>query len=270
VSTPLRLPVGGLIDRDTALDFTFNGRSLTGHPGDTLASALLANGVHEIGTSIKYARPRGIVAAGSEDPTSLVQIEKPFPEPMLTATTVELYDGLVANGLPGQGRLAADPDPARYDSKHVHCDVLVVGAGPAGLLAALTAARSGARVVVVDEQNEAGGALLGADDYLDLRPSAEWVADVMAELRATPGVLVLERATAFGAYQDGFVLALQRRTDRLPDLPTDLLLRRDVEERRRRFPVDDAEGIRVPRRQRCVNTAFLLEPPLLHLRSHPD
>ncbi|MFI6577988.1 2Fe-2S iron-sulfur cluster-binding protein [Nocardiopsis sp. NPDC050513] len=215
MSATFRMPTGGLIDRDTALRFTFNGRPMTGHPGDTLASALLANGVHGIGTSIRYGRPRGIVAAGSEDPTSLVQIERPFPEPMLTATSVELYDGLVAHGLPGQGRLASEPDPDRYDAKHVHCDVLVVGAGPAGLVAALTAARGGARVVVVDEQSRTGGALLGTREYLDERLAAEWVADVTAELRRTPGVLVLERTTAFGVYQDGFVLALQRRTDHL-------------------------------------------------------
>ncbi|WP_434443740.1 2Fe-2S iron-sulfur cluster-binding protein [Lentzea sp. E54] len=211
----LRTSTGGTIDRNTVLRFTFNGRSYTGHPGDTLASALLANGVHEIGSSVKLGRPRGIVAAGSEDPTSLVQVEAPFSEPMLLATTVELYDGLVARGLAGQGRLAAEPDPARYDAKHEHCDVLVVGAGPAGLVAALTAARSGARVVLVDEQNQAGGALLGVDEYLDDRPSAEWVADIVAELKSTPGVLVLERTTAFGMYQDGFVLALQKRTDHL-------------------------------------------------------
>ncbi|MCP2244191.1 2Fe-2S iron-sulfur cluster-binding protein [Lentzea aerocolonigenes] len=210
-----RKPTGGEIDRHTLLRFTFNGVEYTGHPGDTLASALLANGVHEIGSSVKLGRPRGIVAAGSEDPTSLVQIEAPFPEPMLLATTVELYDGLVARGLAGQGRLAPEPDPARYDAKHEHCDVLVVGAGPAGLVAALTAARSGARVVLLDEQNQAGGALLGVDEYLDDRPSAEWVGDIVAELRTTPGVLVLERTTAFGMYQDGFVLALQKRTDHL-------------------------------------------------------
>ncbi|WP_304455478.1 2Fe-2S iron-sulfur cluster-binding protein [Nocardiopsis sp. YSL2] len=227
MSANFRLPTGGLVDRDTALRFTFNGRSMTGHRGDTLASALLANGEHRIGTSVKYGRPRGIVAAGSEDPTSLVQIEQPFPEPMLTATTVELYDGLVAHGLPGQGRLAAEPDPARYDAKHVHCDVLVVGAGPAGLVAALTAARGGARVVVVDEQNRAGGALLGTREYLDERPAGEWVADIEAELRNTPGVLVLGRTTAFGVYQDGFVLALQRRTDHLGfDAPADVARQR--------------------------------------------
>ncbi|GAB2518942.1 2Fe-2S iron-sulfur cluster-binding protein [Nocardiopsis aegyptia] len=222
MSATFRLPAGGRIDRDTELRFTFDGRSMTGHPGDTLASALLANGEHRIGTSIKFGRPRGIVAAGSEDPTSLVQIERPFPEPMLTATTVELYDGLVAHGLPGQGRLATEPDPARYDAKHVHCDVLVVGTGPAGLVAALTAARSGARVVVVDEQSRAGGSLLGTREYLNERPWADWVDDTVAELRSTPGVLVLERTTAFGVYQDGFVLALQRRTDHLGfDAPAD-------------------------------------------------
>ncbi|HUQ54116.1 2Fe-2S iron-sulfur cluster-binding protein [Lentzea sp.] len=206
-----RRPSGGAIDRNTLLRFTFNGVEYTGHPGDTLASALLAHGVHQVGSSVKLGRPRGIVAAGSEDPTSLVQVETPFPESMLLATTVELYDGLVARGLAGQGKLASEPDPARYDAKHEHCDVLVVGAGPAGLVAALTAARSGARVVLVDERNQAGGALLGVDD----RPSAEWVADVLAELRSMPGVLVLERTTAFGVYQDGFVLALQKRADHL-------------------------------------------------------
>ena len=112
-------------------------KPLTGHPGDTLASALLAAGRHQITTSIKLGRPRGIAAAWAEDPCGLVQIEQPFPEPMLLATTVELYDGLVAHGIPGQGRLSRIPDPARYDAVHHHVDVLVVGAGPAGLTAAL-------------------------------------------------------------------------------------------------------------------------------------
>ncbi|MGH3519974.1 MAG: 2Fe-2S iron-sulfur cluster-binding protein, partial [Haloechinothrix sp.] len=215
MSANFRLPDGGIIDRDEKLHFTFNGRSLAGYRGDTLASALLANGVHQVATSIKYGRPRGVMAAGAEEANALVQIEEPFPEPMLPATTVELYDGLAADGLSGQGRLADEPDPARYDAKHVHCDVLIVGAGPAGLIAALSAARSGARVVLIDDQNQAGGSLLGTDEYFDLRPSAAWVSEVVSELRNTPGVRVLERTTAFGAYDDGFVLALQRRTDHL-------------------------------------------------------
>lgn len=215
MSTPFRTPGGGRVDRGSTLEFTFDGQPHTGHPGDTLASALLAAGRHAVATSVKLGRPRGVAAAWAEDPGSLVQIEEPFPEPMLLATTVELYDGLVAHGLPGQGRLADVPDSARYDAVHHHVDVLVVGAGPAGLVAALTAARAGARVALVDEQAEAGGALLGSDDLLDGAPALEWVASAVAELAGHPDVLHLQRTTAFGLYDDGFVLALERRTDHL-------------------------------------------------------
>ncbi|MGY1712287.1 2Fe-2S iron-sulfur cluster-binding protein [Geodermatophilus sp. SYSU D00758] len=215
MSTPFRTSAGGRIDRTTTVEFTFDGQTLPGHPGDTLASALLANGRHQVATSIKLGRPRGIAAAWAEDPGGLVQIEEPFPEPMLLATTVELYDGLVAHGLPGQGRLADVPDSARYDAVHHHVDVLVVGAGPAGLAAALTAARSGARVALVDEQSEAGGSLLSGTDRLDGAPALQWVASAVAELAGSPEVLHLQRTTAFGSYDDGFVLALERRTDHL-------------------------------------------------------
>jgi sarcosine oxidase, subunit alpha len=215
VSTSSRTATGGRIDRATTLEFTFDGQTHTGHPGDTLASALLAAGRSSIATSVKLGRPRGVAAAWAEDPSGLVQIEEPFPEPMLLATTVELSDGLVAHGLPGQGRLADVPDSARYDAVHHHVDVLVVGAGPAGLVAALTAARAGARVALVDEQSEAGGALLGTDDRLDGAPALDWVAAAVAELAAHPEVLHLQRTTAFGLYDDGFVLALERRTDHL-------------------------------------------------------
>ncbi|MCZ2826132.1 MULTISPECIES: 2Fe-2S iron-sulfur cluster-binding protein [unclassified Modestobacter] len=215
MTSPFRTAEGGRIDRATTLEFTFDGQTHTGHPGDTLASALLAAGRHQIATSIKLGRPRGIAAAWAEDPGGLVQIEEPFPEPMLLATTVELHDGLVAHGLPGQGRLAEISDSARYDAVHHHVDVLVVGAGPAGLAAALTAARSGARVALVDDQSEAGGSLLAGTDRLDGAPAPEWVAAAVAELAGHPEVLHLQRTTAFGSYDDGFVLALERRTDHL-------------------------------------------------------
>jgi sarcosine oxidase, subunit alpha len=213
--TSHRTPAGGRIDRGTTLRFTFDGRPLTGHPGDTLASALLAAGVHHVGTSVRYGRPRGIGAAGAEDPGGLVQIEQPFPEPMQVASTVELVDGLVARSVAGRGRLADVPDPARYDATHVHADLLVVGAGPAGLVAALVGARAGARVVLVDEQPEPGGSLLGGTDRIDGAPALDWVAEVTAELAATSDVLHLQRTTAFGHYADGFVLGLERRTDHL-------------------------------------------------------
>ncbi|MCW4355725.1 2Fe-2S iron-sulfur cluster-binding protein [Hoyosella sp. YIM 151337] len=215
MSAPFRTPQGGRIDRSTQYTFTFNGQQLSGHPGDTIASALLAHGIHHITSSIKLGRPRGITAAWAEDTGGLVQIEEPFPEPMLLATTVELFDGLVARGVPGQGRLAEIPDSAKYDSKHAHADILVVGAGPAGLAAALTAARSGARVILVDEHSEAGGSLLGSPETIDGRPALDWVRSAAAELATYPEVLHLQRTTAFGNYDDGFVLALERRTDHL-------------------------------------------------------
>ncbi|MFG2029101.1 sarcosine oxidase subunit delta family protein [Streptomyces sp. NPDC048825] len=206
---PFRDPTRGRIHRDTPLTFTFDGTEYEGYKGDTLASALLANGVIHAGTSIKLGRPRGIFSAGVEEPNAVVQIEAPFPEPMLPATTVELYDGLVASSLPGQGRLATEPDPARYDAVHAHCDLLVVGAGPAGLAAAAAAAKSGARVILADDQPEPGGSLLGTGEHPD------WVGDVAELLDAESEVRVLRRTTVFGYYDDNHLLAVERRTNHL-------------------------------------------------------
>ena len=149
----------GRVDRSRTLGFTFDGRSYTGHPGDTLASALLANGVHRIGSSVKLGRPRGISAAWAEDATGLVQVEEPFPEPMLLATTVELDDGLVARGLPGRAGWPRSPTPPATTACTTTSTCWSSGAGPAGLLAALTAARRGERVALVDDQPEPGGSL---------------------------------------------------------------------------------------------------------------
>ena len=203
---PFRLPHGGRIDRATTLRFTLDGRELTGHPGDTLASAMLANGVIEVAPSLYRGRPRGIVSAGVEEPNALIQVDGSYSEGMLPATTVELYDGLAARTLSGKGRLDPGADPAVYDKKYAHTDVLVVGAGPAGLAAALAASASGARVILVDDQPEPGGSLLDR---------SEWVAQARARLDAAPETVVLRRTTAFGAYDDNYVLALQRRTENL-------------------------------------------------------
>ncbi|TQK50201.1 sarcosine oxidase subunit alpha [Streptomyces sp. SLBN-118] len=206
---PFRLSTGGRTARAERLTFTFDGTAYQGFRGDTLASALLANGIIRTGTSIKLGRPRGILSAGVEEPNAVVQIEEPFPEPMLPATAVELYDGLVASSLPGQGRLATEPDPARYDAVHAHCDVLVVGAGPAGLAAADAAARGGARVILADDQPELGGSLLGTGQLLD------WAADIEALLEAAPETRILRRTTLFGYYDDNHLLAVERRTNHL-------------------------------------------------------
>ena len=131
-----RLSTGGRIDRSISWRFTVDGEEFTGHPGDTLASALLANGRIAAGNSLYEDRARGILAAGVEEPNALVRIEARFPgdvaESMLPATTVSLVDGLKAGFLNGLGKLDPADDRAEYDKKYVHTDILVIGGGRAG------------------------------------------------------------------------------------------------------------------------------------------
>jgi sarcosine oxidase subunit alpha len=262
-----RLPQGGRIDRSRRLGFTFNGRALEGHPGDTLASALLANGVRLIGRSFKYHRPRGVFGLGAEEPGALVQLGRGArSEPNIRATQVQLFDGLVAAsqncwptvgfdigalanfakplipagfyyktfigpGRPnrawmfyepfirraaGMGKAPAEPDPDRYERMHGSCDVLVVGAGPAGIAAALAAARTGARVVLADEQAEPGGHLLGRTAEIDGRPALDWVASALTMLSSMPEVTILRRATVEGAYDHMLFGVAERLTDAVP------------------------------------------------------
>ncbi|MFN3986604.1 MAG: sarcosine oxidase subunit alpha family protein [Rhodocyclaceae bacterium] len=262
-----RLAGGGRIDRGRTLGFTFNGTAYQGYAGDTLASALLANGVDVIGRSFKYARPRGIVAAGAEEPNAILQLgaTEATQVPNVRATQQALYDGLVAtttNGWPnvdndlmgvvgkvggrfmppgfyyktfmsppsmwmkyekyirkaaGLGRVPREPDPDRYDHINRHCEVLVIGAGPAGLAAAQAAARSGARVILADEQEEMGGSLLDSRELIDGRPATEWVAAVLTELAGLDNVVLLPRTTANGYHDHNFVTLHERRTEHLGD-----------------------------------------------------
>ena len=256
---PRRLPVGGRIDRTTPISFTFDGRTLQGLRGDTLASALLANGVDVVARSFKYGRARGIVGSGAEEPNAIVQLGSGAHSlPNQRATQVELYDGLVAVSSAGHGArgfidaarrlmpagfyykmFMAPPmlwrlwervlrrgaglgtvpqgaDPDRYDKLNRHCDVMVVGAGPAGLAAALAAARSGARVIIADEQDGFGGSLLSSGLQIDGRAALEWLADVLSELSTTAGVVMLPRSTVVGFYDHNFLTVLERRTDHRP------------------------------------------------------
>src|SRR5215470_5173528 len=100
MTQPFRLPAGGRIDRSRRIGFTFNGLALEGHPGDTLASALLANGQALVGRSFKYHRPRGIFSAGPEEPSAILQLGAGGrSDPNARATEIELFDGLVAASL---------------------------------------------------------------------------------------------------------------------------------------------------------------------------
>ena len=258
---PRRLPAGGRrIDRSRTFAFRFDGRRYTGHPGDTLASALLANGVRLFARSFKYHRPRGVMAAGAEEPNALVLLEPgPFAEPNLRATEIELYDGLTAESvnrwpslrfdlgaltglasglfvagfyyktfmwppswwnriyapvirrMAGLARAPGEPDPESYEHRHAHCDILVVGGGPAGIAAAHAAAASGARVVLADERPHPGGSLLDGPERVGDEDGAAWAERMLAGTSA----LLLPRTTAFGYYDHNFVALAERLTEGL-------------------------------------------------------
>ncbi|WP_448187782.1 sarcosine oxidase subunit alpha family protein [Azospirillum sp. sgz301742] len=252
-----RLAAGGRIDRNDERHITFNGRAFTGYAGDTLASALLAGGATIVGRSFKLHRPRGIFAAGVEEPNAIVTIGRgAHAEPNLKATLVELYDGLEARSVnvwpsaefdltgvagalfgrfmpggfyyktfqwprwktwepfvrhaAGLGEAPTEPDPATYETLNAHCDVLVVGGGPAGLSAALAAGRAGARVILAEMDREFGGSLLWEDAEIDGQDAAGWVAQALGELASMPDVTLLPRTTVFGAYDHGFFAAAER------------------------------------------------------------
>jgi sarcosine oxidase subunit alpha len=152
--------------------FTFAGAEYEGRPGETLAAALIRNGVLGGFRSLYLGRPRGVYSAGEEEPNALVQVGD---ESMLRATLVEVEDGLAAEPLSGKGRLAAGPGP-RYDAMHAHCEVLVIGGGRSGRA---TAERASGRVIWLDGRRDDGD-------------------------------LTLPRTWALGIYDDNYVVALER------------------------------------------------------------
>lgn len=253
-----RLPGGGSVNRSRPLTFTFEGRNYTGFEGDTLASALMANGVRLVGRSFKYHRPRGIIGAGVEESNALVQLgtgEHSIPN--VRATEIPLFDGLVASAVncwpnvkfdigavnnlasrflsagfyyktfmwpdwhlfegfirkaAGLGKMPNLPDPDRYETRFAHCDVLVIGGGAAGIAAALAAGQSGARVMLVEQDSELGGALNYDIVSIDGKRSDAWVSGSKEALKALPEAQILTSTAAVGYFDHNSIALVERRT----------------------------------------------------------
>jgi len=301
----MRIEGRGLIDRSRRLGFRFDGRELEGFAGDTLASALLANGVRLVGRSFKYHRPRGVFTAGSEEPNALVTLGRGAKQvPNVRATVQELFSGLDARsqnrwpsvGLDllsvndlfapflgagfyyktfmwprafweklyepairraaGLGALSGETNDDAYEKAFAFCDVLVIGAGPAGLAAALAAARAGADVILADEDSRMGGRLLAETEEIDGKPGHLWVDGVLAELAAMKNVRLMARTAVVGAYDGGTYGAVERTGLHLADAPAALprecfwrivakraVLAAGALERPIAFPMNDRPGV---------------------------
>ena len=266
--SPRRGNTGGRIDRTLTVRFTFDGKPMTGHAGDTLASALLASGVSLFGRSFKYHRPRGLLSAGVDEPNGLVTVLRgEVREPNIPATAVEIHDGLTAvsqnrfpslafdvgaaNGFAGNilsagfyyktfmgpvigplkgtrfwmlcehfirraaglGRAGLAADTARYERMNAFCDVLVVGSGPAGIMAATAAAETGAQVILAELDPRFGGSANWSAETIGAMPAAEWAAEAIRDLAARDNVRLLPRTTVWGYYDDNTLAALERVAD---------------------------------------------------------
>jgi sarcosine oxidase subunit alpha len=264
-----RLGTGGrVLNRAKRLQFTFNGKTLEGFEGDTLASALLANDQMLVGRSFKYHRPRGVVASGAEEPNGLVNMGRGGRfEPNQRITTTELFDGLEAQSqnhwpslefdigavnsklarfLPagfyykmfihprpfwkyvyepfirqsaGLGKAPKEQDDDTYEHFHHFCDVLVIGGGVAGLQAARTAAKSGAKVMLVEQTPHWGGRAVVDGGLVDGQPVDKFVEQSVSELETMPNVTLRTRMMGAGVYDHGYVLGYEQLRDHAPDAP---------------------------------------------------
>ena len=256
----MRLQNNKNLNQTKKIGFTFDGKKYYGFEGDTLASALLSNGVHLFGRSFKYHRPRGIISAGCEEPNGIVQLEiNEFTEPNRRATEVVLYESLVAksqNRWPslnydlgaindllspffpagfyyktfmwppkfwktyeyfirraaGLGHAPKKDDPHKYEHYHYHCDTLVIGGGVSGLYATKIAAAKNLKVLLVEQEDQLGGAILSSNDHenkINANSQTKWKNSILEELNNLENVKIITSTTLFAYMHYNYLLAIQ-------------------------------------------------------------
>ncbi len=257
--TGFRIPEGGHVDRARPISFRFDGRALTGFAGDTLASALLANGVGTLARSLKNHRPRGIYAAEVEDPNAMLAVRDGHGyDPAIRAGQVLLTEGLDARSVTGWPSPGFDliapvtqalgrfmtagfyyktmkwPNWSWYEEavrratgfghpdgsaekrarahRHDVCDVLVIGAGPAGIVAATALAQAGRDVILADQEPRPGGSLRWEAARIDGRPGYLWAEEAVARFTGAGG-RYLPSTFVTGAYEGNVFTLLQSRPD---------------------------------------------------------
>ena len=267
MSKNLRITNSKFIDQTSRISFKFDGKTLYGFKGDTLASALLANDIHLVGRSFKYHRPRGIMTCGSEEPNAIVQVgnDPSMTEPNTRATEIELYEGLEATSqncwpsvnfdigainnffspfIPaafyyktfmwpasfwekyeyfirksaGLGKSPTKPDKDIYDHRYLHCDVLIVGGGISGIIAAKTAAQNNLNTVLLDDKNNLGGTTLFQDNgcfKINNSYSNEWLKKEIGSLNSFKNLTIKTRTTLAAYHSYNYLLARENLTDHL-------------------------------------------------------
>ncbi|PQM55900.1 MAG: sarcosine oxidase subunit alpha [Rhodobacteraceae bacterium] len=291
-----RLESGGRIDRSKSLSFSFNGKLYYGYEGDTLASAMLANGLHVIARSFKYHRPRGIIGSGVEDPTSLIELLGEEASGNNLCTNVKLKEGLKAKSINcwpsvdfdvgavvqyfakfipagfyyktfkwptwhlfepfiriAAGLASAPKEPPKkghFESRNAHTDFLIIGAGPAGLLATLMAARSGAKVFLVDQNTEAGGSLLSLNLNINQKPAMAWVESTLKEIANMSNVTHLQNSTAWAYREHNLVIVNEREVENVSIIERswrvrakNIIIATGAIERSLVFPNNDRPGV---------------------------
>ena len=267
MSKNLRVKTSKFIDETSRISFKFNDKTYYGFKGDTLASALLSNDIHLVGRSFKYHRPRGIMTAGSEEPSAIVQVNEntPLTEPNVRATEIEIYEGLEATSqncwpsvnfdvgginnlmsplLPagfyyktfmwpasfwekyeylirhsaGLGKSPTKPDPDIYEHKYIHCDVLVIGAGITGIMAAKSAAKNNLKTLLLDEKSEIGGSTIYQNSEhikIDNQNSSTWLENEISELEKFKNLEIKTRTSVAAYHGYNYLLARENLTDHL-------------------------------------------------------